>query len=100
MNAPTYTPKARADLRSVIRSSRRMFGRLQARRYADQIEAAGIDLVSGLRKGRVFDTAYPEHLRFRVGSHYLVYRVDAAGGVNILRVFHVRMNVVDHLSSP
>ena len=97
MQAPIYTPQARKDLRYILQGSMRMFGQSQARRYADDIRSAGMELASGFRSGRQFDEEHPEHLRFRVGSHYLIYRLDEHRRIRILRLLHVRMNIAAHL---
>lgn len=97
MTAPRYTASARADLRLILRRSRRLFGQFQARRYATTLEQAGIDLASGIRRGRPFGEAHADRLRFKMGSHYLVYRWDEDQRVLVLRVLHGRMNFADHL---
>lgn len=99
MTALEYTAQARSDLRLILRNSRRLFGRNQAQRYAQHLKTAGNDLASGVRKGRPFDEAFPDRLRFKVEAHYLVYRQVDDGTILVLRVLHTRMNIADHLPS-
>jgi plasmid stabilization system protein ParE len=104
------TAAARADLRAILRTSRRRFGPDQALRYADLFHhAAGLAADTPQRPGsrdcgHVGIDVRSMHLgvaagRLRSASHVILYRTIARSGtaIEILRVLHERMDPARHV---
>ena len=107
-------PAARQDIRDVLRSSERKFGKPAAARYRALLKQAVRDIGSDPeltgskeRPEIMIDGAKTYHIslsRNRVrGStvreprHFLLYRVREEGGIEVARILHDCMDLARHL---
>ena len=88
-------PRAESDLEDIWLYTRDRWSVEQAESYLRTLFEAFADLASGARVGRVSDVRNG-YLKYTVGSH-LIYYVQAAGRVEVVRVLHERMDVTRHL---
>jgi toxin ParE1/3/4 len=88
--------KARTDLQDIGRYTRRRWGRDQAKRYLEHLDACFRRLVSTPSLGRAY-APLPPYWRYEQGSHVVFFRRGANGDVVIVRVLHERMLPELHL---
>lgn len=89
------TRQAVADLADIWTLTARTWSAGQADRYNRDLLAAIEGQATGERRGRPVEDR-KTHLKYLVGSHFVVYRaVDA--GLLIVRILHKRMDVGRHL---
>ena len=89
------TARAEADLAEIADYTIESFGIMQARRYRDDLDACFRDLAQHPRLGRSADRLAPGLWRFEHRSHVVFYMEDA-DGVLIVRVLHARMDAPRH----
>jgi len=92
------TPKARADLRTIVRTSRASWGEMQRDRYARQLLDAMDALTRFPYLGRSCAGLSPELRAHAVGRHTISYVVDAPV-IRVARVLHTRMEAADQFAS-
>lgn len=97
MNRFTVSPAARSDLRKIWFYTAENWSAEQADRYVTLVDAAFRRLAAGEMSGRNADEFRRGYLRLTVESHFVFYRVDDSGGVEIMRVLHQRMNLSERL---
>ena len=91
------SPKARADLDGIWDYSAGRWGEDQADRYIHLLADAFSDLADGSIPGSNADHIRKGYFKLPVGSHVVFYRKSAAGGIEVVRVLHQRMDVSRHL---
>jgi toxin ParE1/3/4 len=69
----------------------------QAERYTLALRDACEALASGGKRGRQIDHIRPGYNKFAVGSHVLFFRRVDAGGIEVVRILHQRMDVETRL---
>lgn len=69
----------------------------QANRYIEHIRGACEKLGRGDARGRSIDDVRPGYWKLAVKSHFLFYRVDDRGVIDIVRILHQRMDIEAHL---
>jgi toxin ParE1/3/4 len=92
-----FSPAARADLAGIWDFTAERWSVEQAERYVRDIADACQALADGRREGRAVDDVRPGYLKLAVGSHFLFYRITAAGIVEIVRILHQRMDIAARL---
>ncbi len=92
----SYSPKARADLRTIWLYTAETWNPDQADSYLLQIELVCEKLASGLLKGTTVQIARSDYLKYRVALHVVFYRL-APSEIEVIRVLHQRMDVPRHL---
>jgi len=108
-------PKARSDMVSILAWSEQHFGPQTRKRYAKLIEAAIIEIArdpecaGSEHRPEIAEHCRTYHLiharkkaggrgnRIRKPRHFLLYRVTAAGDVEIGRVLHDSMDFEQHI---
>jgi toxin ParE1/3/4 len=108
-------PKARSDIATILAWTHENFGPLTLKRYSKLIEtaiaqiAANPDLAGSAKRPEIADSCRTYHLfhsRKRAGTranrigdprHFLLYRVTDAGVVELGRVLHDSMDLLQHL---
>ena len=90
------SPRAETDLAEIADYTIETFGVGQARRYRDDLDACFRNLARNPRLGRSVEWLAPGLRRFEHRSHVVFY-AEHGGGVLIVRVLHVRMDVARHL---
>ncbi len=97
MNRFTVSPAARGDLRSIWMYTAERWSAEQADRYITSIEEGFRRLAARELRGRAADEFVEGYLRFAVGSHFIFYRFNTTGTLEVMRVLHQRMNLPRHL---
>ena len=69
---------------------------LQAETYVNEIRAAIERIAEDPARGRVCDEIREGYRRYGIGSH-LIFYVDRADNVDVIRVLHQRMDLTRHL---
>jgi toxin ParE1/3/4 len=108
-------PKARSDIASILAWTHENFGPQTLKRYSKLIEtaiaeiAANPDVAGSARRPEIADNCRTYHLlhcrkragtrgnRIRDPRHFLLYRVTDAGVVEIGRILHDSMELIQHL---
>lgn len=99
MNAPfILTEAAEADLRAIIRYTRREWGDAQVRKYAEDLER-GIERLA-LAEGvwRDISALYPRMRLARVAHHYVFCLPQDNAPALIVAIFHERMDLMARLA--
>jgi len=99
------TTLAAADYRKTLRDSRQQFGQYQRDRYKTILDTAIHEVVENPHspRSRKRDELAPGIRTYYLGgrgqraSHFLVYRLLESGIVEITRILHVRMEMVNYL---
>ena len=97
MSGFVLSPAARADIEAIWRYTAERWGTEQAERYLRLVQTACEALAEGRRIGRSAEDVRPGYHRAEVGSHILFFRRGEAGGIDIIRILHQRMDIDRHL---
>ena len=97
MTSYELSPRARADLSEIWDYTAETWGAEQADRYVRQIAATCADLATGRKQGRSIEDIRAGYLKCAAGAHVLFYRVSRVGTIEVMRVFHRRMDAGRHL---
>jgi toxin ParE1/3/4 len=97
MKQLTLTPAALADLEEVWHYTAERWSDEQAERYTGAIANACQDIADQRRTGRSIDDIRRGYFKLAIGKHLVIYRLTSDGAVDIVRILHQRMDVVDHL---
>lgn len=98
--------RAASDLADIVAWTATHFGTIQARVYADTVNAAVIELRAGPQINGVRSRTdlgadlYTLHVarHNRRGRHFILFRVAAAGRtIEVLRILHDAMDVAHHV---
>jgi len=92
------TAKAEADLRSIIRYTRKEWGDRQTRRYIDKLEQGIMSLTDGKSASRDMGDLYP-NLRMKKCEHHYVFCLPRKNEPSlIIAIFHERMDLMIRLA--
>lgn len=90
------TPAAQHDLSSIWDYTKERWGIAQAELCVRDIEAAIVRVADDPRRGPACDEVAREYRRYAIGRHLLFY-VERADGVDVVRILHQRMDPSRHL---
>lgn len=90
------TPAAQSDLSSIWDFTEERWDLRQAESYVTEIRAAIERIADDPGRGRACDEIRDGYRRYSVGSH-LVFYVESADGVDVIRILHQRMDPTRHL---
>lgn len=91
------TLAAEADLRGIVRYTRKAWGDAQARRYAAQLERGLEAVVSGQGAFRDMSALYPG-LRMARCEHHFIFVLPRDGApALVVAIFHERMDLMVRL---
>lgn len=96
MGSFILTQKARDDLLSIGRYTRKQWGKAQQIRYLTQLDCAFHDLSDKPDIGRTCDDIREGYFKYGVGKHVIFYR-HTKGHIEIVRILHSRMDIEQHL---
>src|SRR4051794_7041800 len=99
MTGYVLSPAAQADLSEIWDYTARNWGTPQADRYILAIRDCCGALADGSRQGRAIDDIRPGYRKLAVRSHFLFYRINDTGLIDVIRILHQRMDVSTHLRS-
>jgi len=91
---PRFSRRARIDLRTIVRESKKTWGEQQAIAYRERLDEAFSRIVSYPGIGTTYSDFGANMRRLTVAQHYIYYLVRS-NGVYIVRVVHVRMDDPD-----
>jgi len=97
MTGYVLSPAAQADVESIWDYTVERWGERQAETYILAIRDACAALAEGRRRGRPIDAIRAGYLKLAVGAHFLFYRFDEAGRIDVVRILHQSMDVPAHL---
>lgn len=92
-----FTDQARDDLQGIAEYTLNTFGKRQAHRYLDNIEASCIALTLTPNKGRLRSDLLPNLSSIPCQSHPLYY-VVSGDLLTIIRILHKNMDIANRLS--
>lgn len=90
------SPAARADLSQIWDYTERRWDTGQAENYVTEIRAPIERIAADPRRGHACDGIRKGYRRYGIGSH-LVFYVETADSVDIIRILHQRMDPTRHL---
>jgi toxin ParE1/3/4 len=92
------TEKAKADLQDIGRYTQKTWGRDQRNRYLQKLDDAFHDLSQNPDKGQNCDNIRKGYQKFSLGKHIIFYRMTKPHHIEIVRVLHGRMNILQRLT--
>lgn len=96
MSRYRLTPAAQRDLSSIWDFTQERWDVCQAETYVSEIRAAIERVAEDSGRGRPCDEIRQGYRWYSIGSHLLFY-VESADGVDIIRILHQRMDPTRHL---
>lgn len=98
MRAYVLTDAAEADLRDVIRYTRKQWGDAQLRRYIAKLEQGIERLVAGQGTFKDMSALYPALRMARCEHHYVFCLPRENAPALIVAIFHERMDLMTRLA--
>ena len=98
MTAYVLTAEAEADLRNVIRYTRKQWGAAQVRHYIANLEKGIASLAAGEGYFRDMGELYPELRVARCEHHYVFYLPRERAPTLVVAIFHERMDLMTRLA--
>ncbi len=92
------TDAAEADLRGIIRYTRKRWGAVQVRRYIGDLEAGIVRLVAGEGIFKDMSALYPALRMARCGHHYVFCLPREDAPALIVAILHERMDLMTRLA--
>jgi len=96
MNKYRLSPRARADLREILRYIVERWGKERARRYQYELRQAIERVAADPRLGRPCEDLRPGYLRYLAGTHMVFFRIGE-NGIDVIRILHQNMDYPRHL---
>lgn len=93
----SLTKQALEDLREIGRYTQQRWGRDQRRHYLELFDRYFHALAHNPGQGQRCDEIRVGYRKFLSGRHIIFYREQAAGGIQIVRVLHEKMDQETHL---
>ena len=97
MGSFTLTQKARSDILSIGRYTRKQWGKTQQTRYLRQLDTAFHDLADKPDIGRACDDIREGYYKYGVGKHLIFNHHKGEDQFEIVRILHGRMDTEQHL---
>jgi toxin ParE1/3/4 len=88
--------KARQDFVDILRYTAETWGATQLATYRGRIDHALQAIVRNPEIGQLDDALTSNHRLYLIGSHVIVYRIDATR-IGVIRILHQRMQRARHL---
>ncbi|EAM8425556.1 type II toxin-antitoxin system RelE/ParE family toxin [Salmonella enterica] len=99
MTTYILTAEAEADLRGIIRYTRKRWGTAQARRYIARLEHGIACLAAGRDPFRDMSELYPELRMTHCEHHYVFCLPRASAPALVVAIFHERMDLMSRLAT-
>lgn len=99
MTAYVLTTEAEADLRGIIRYTRKEWGAAQVRRYIAKLEQGIAALADGHRPFKDMSEIYPALRMARCEHHYVFCLPREDSAALIVAILHERMDLLMRLSA-
>jgi toxin ParE1/3/4 len=100
LSRPDYvlTQAAEADLRVIIRYTRKQWGDAQVRRYMARLENGIVRLATGQGSFKDMSALYPALRMARCEHHYVFCLPQENAPALVLAIFHERMDLMTRLA--
>ncbi|EGI16442.1 plasmid stabilization protein [Escherichia coli M605] len=98
MTAYILTTDAEADLRGIIRYTRKQWGTAQARRYIVRLEHAIAGLAAGRGPFKDMSELFPELRMMRCEHHYVFCLPRWSAPALVVAILHERMDLMVRLT--
>jgi Plasmid stabilization system protein len=98
VTAYILTTDAEADLRGIIRYTRKQWGTAQVRRYIARLEHGIAALAAGRSSFRDMSELFPELRMIHCEHHYVFCLPRGSASALVVAIFHERMELVARLS--
>ncbi|EGM8498314.1 TPA: type II toxin-antitoxin system RelE/ParE family toxin [Escherichia coli] len=98
MTAYVLTAEAEADMRSIIRYTRKEWGTAQVRRYIAKLEQGIAHLANGQGSFRDMSELYPALRMARCEHHYVFCLPRESEPALVVAIFHERMDLMTRLA--
>lgn len=92
------SPRARQDFVDILRYTGETWGERQLLAYRDKIDEALRAIGRNPQLGHTRTDLPGAHRVYPVGSHLIIYRIDAKG-LGVVRILHQRMSVPRHIGT-
>jgi toxin ParE1/3/4 len=92
------TSAAEADLRDIVRYTRREWGEVQARRYLAGLKAGIERIATGPVAGRDMTSLHPGLRMARCRHHFIFFLPRANAPTLVVELFHERMDLIARLA--
>lgn len=96
MSRIRLTPAAQRDLSEIWDFTEERWDARQAERYLGEIRAAIERIADDPGRGRACDEIREGYRKYGIGSH-LVFYVERADGIDVVRILHQRMDPTRHV---
>ncbi len=96
MSKYKFAPEARDDIKNIIDYTLKKWGKAQANKYIDELEALAGNLAKTPNLGKGRDALHKGLLSYLYQSHVLYY-LKRKNGIIIIRILHARMHPEKHL---
>ncbi|EEW5974066.1 type II toxin-antitoxin system RelE/ParE family toxin [Escherichia coli] len=98
MTTYILTTDAEADLRGIIRYTRKQWGAAQVRRYIARLEHGIAALAAGRGSFRDMSELFPELRMIHCEHHYVFCLPRGSAPALVVAIFHERMDLMTRLS--
>ncbi len=92
------SPAAKNDLDGIWNYTVKEWGEAQAERYMRDIKGACYGLASGNQNSLSAENIKAGYRKSLVGSHLLFFKILDDGTINIIRILHQQMDILQHFS--
>ncbi|HAF1406543.1 TPA: type II toxin-antitoxin system RelE/ParE family toxin [Salmonella enterica] len=99
MTTYILTAEAEADLRGIIRYTRKQWGTAQARRYIGRLEHGIACLATGPGPFRDMSELFPELRMTHCEHHYVFCLPRGSAPALVVAIFHERMDLMTRLAT-
>ncbi len=98
MTSYILTTAAEADMRGIIRYTRKQWGDTQLRRYVARLEKSISDLATAQGTFKDMSALYPRLRMARCEHHYIFCLARESAPALIVAIFHERMELMSRLT--
>jgi toxin ParE1/3/4 len=91
------TSKAYEDLKSIAIYTQENWGVSQRNIYLKMMDNAFNDLSDDPNRGRKIDNIRTGYYKYKIGKHFIFYRLVSESDIEIIRILHQKMDIESHL---
>ena len=91
------TCKAYEDLKSIAIYTQENWGVSQRNIYLKMMDDAFNELSDAPERGRKIDNLRAGYYKYKIGKHFIFYRLVSESDIEIIRILHQKMDIESHL---